>query len=199
MDRSAPRWVLDREPQAPEPHLWLTCPDPTRPPQQDTPGGRGLLARIDTGTNQVGRPIPLRHAPTGLTVTPDGRTVWLATGSDRVLHQVDASAGQVDRKIKLPVAPGQVAFGDGAVWATTTTGNAVLRINAARRAITRIPVGNGPTGIAFGADQVWVANGQDGTVSMIDPQTNDVLTLHLGFRPVAVAVDQRAVWVALAV
>ena len=163
-----------------------------------TQGGGGLLARIDTGTNQVGRKVLLRHAPTGLTVTPDARTVWVATGSDRVLHRVDASAGRVTGQVKLPLVPHQVAFGDGAVWATATRDDTVLRVNAASHAITPIRVGNGPIGIAFGAERVWVANGQDGTVSSIDPQSNLVGTWHLGFRPSSVAVEQRAVWVALA-
>jgi YVTN family beta-propeller protein len=164
-----------------------------------TQGGGGLLTRIDTGTNQVGWEIPLRHAPTGLTVTPDARTVWLATGRDRVLHRVDASSGRVDEQIELQQAPGQVAFGDGAVWVTSSSSDAVLRIDPATSKVQApIRVGNGPGGIAFGADRVWVANREDGTVSTIDPQSNIVGTLHLGFRPAAVAVEQRAVWVALA-
>jgi YVTN family beta-propeller protein len=164
-----------------------------------TQGGGGLLTRIDTGTNQVGWEIPLRHAPTGLTVTPDARTVWLATGRDRVLHRVDASSGRVDEQIELQQAPGQVAFGDGAVWVTSSSSDAVLRINPATSEVQApIRVGNGPDGIAFGADRVWVANREDGTVSTIDPQSNIVGTLHLGFRPAAVAVEQRAVWVTLA-
>jgi YVTN family beta-propeller protein len=164
-----------------------------------TQAGGGLLARIDTGTNQVGWEVPLRHAPTGLTVTSDARTVWLATGSDRVLHRVDASSGRVDGQIQLPQAPDQVAFGDGAVWVTSSSSDAVLRINPTTSKVqATIRVGNGPGGIAFGADRVWVANREDGTVSTIDPQSNIVGTLHLGFRPAAVAVEQRAVWVALA-
>jgi YVTN family beta-propeller protein len=164
-----------------------------------TQDGGGRLARIDTGTNEVGRTVPLRHAPTGLTVTPDARTVWLATGSDRVLHRVDALAGRVVGQIKLPLIPDQVAFGDGAVWVTSSSSDTVLQINPITSKVqATIRVGNRPSGIAFGADRVWVANSQDGTVSTIDPQSNKVGTLHLGFRPAAVAVEQRAVWVALA-
>jgi YVTN family beta-propeller protein len=163
-----------------------------------TQSGGGLLLRIDAGTNRVVQTVPLPYEPTGLAITPDGRTVWLATAGDRALNRVDASAGRVVGQVKLPLVPDQVAFGDGAVWATSSKGNAVLRINAASHAIKRIRVGNGPSGIAYGADQVWVANSEDGTVSTIDPQSNEVGTLHLGFRPTAVAVDQRAVWVALA-
>jgi YVTN family beta-propeller protein len=163
-----------------------------------TQGGGGLLARIDTGTNRVVRRIPLQRAPTGLTVTPDGRTVWVVTPDDRAIYRVDTRTSNVQRD-KLPLIPDQAAFGDGAVWVTSSKGDAVLRINPTTSKVQKaIPVGNGPSGIAFGADRVWVANADDGTVSTIDPQSNQVGTTRLGFRPAAVAVEQRAVWVALA-
>jgi YVTN family beta-propeller protein len=166
-----------------------------------TPSGGGLLARIDAGANQVRRRIPLPSAPTGLAITPDGRTVWVATSADKAIHRIDTGAGRVER-IGLPQAPDQAAYGDGAVWVTSTGGDTVMRIDAASSKVGTPPirVGNGPSGIAFDADRVWVANSQDGTLSAIDPQTNEVGTRRLGFRPAAVAVvaEQRAVWVALA-
>jgi DNA-binding beta-propeller fold protein YncE len=145
-----------------------------------TRSGGGLLARIDARSDQVARRIPLPHAPTGLTITPDGRTVWVATAADRAIRRIDTRAGGAVRRISLPQAPDQAAFGDGAVWVTGSRGDAVMRINAASHAIQTIRVGNGPSGISFGADRVWVANGQDGTVSTIDPQSNQVGTLRLG-------------------
>jgi YVTN family beta-propeller protein len=167
-----------------------------------TQSGGGLVARIDAGTNQVDQTIPLRHPPTGLAITPDGETVWAATAADRAVHRIDTAAGRVDKRIDLPEAPDQAAYGDGAVWVTSTKGDAVMRIDADTSEVKTPPirVGNGPSGIDFGADRVWVANSEDGTVSTIDPQTNEVGTRRLGFRPAAVAVvaEQRAVWVALA-
>ena len=164
-----------------------------------TRGGEGLVARIDAGSNRVDHTIPLDHPPTGLAITPDGATVWVATPADRTVHRIDTDTGRLDAPIKLPETPDQAAYGDGAVWVTSTRGNAVLRIDADTSNWETIPVGNGPSGIAFGAGRVWVANRQDGTVSAIDPQSNEVGTRHLGFRPAAVAaVDQGAVWVALA-
>jgi DNA-binding beta-propeller fold protein YncE len=163
-----------------------------------TQSGGGLLARIDSGGNRVDRRIPLPYPPTGLAVTPDGRTVWLAATKDRTLRSFDTGTGNPGERVKLGLVPDQVAVGDGAVWVTSSRGDAVLRIDPATSKAKEIRVGNGPSGIAFGADRVWVANSQDGTVSTIDPQTGEVGTLRLGFRPVAVAVDQRAVWVALA-
>jgi DNA-binding beta-propeller fold protein YncE len=163
-----------------------------------TQSGGGLLARIDPGANRVVHTVPLPHAPTGLAVTPDGRTVWLAATKDRTLRSFDTGTGNPGEPLKLGLVPDQVAVGDGAVWVTSSRGDAVLRIDPATSKAKEIRVGNGPSGIAFGADRVWVVNSQDGTVSTIDPQSNEVGTLRLGFRPTAVAVDQRAVWVALA-
>ena len=163
-----------------------------------TLSGGGLLARIDARNNRVVQTVPLRHAPTGLAITPDGRSIWVTSAGDTAILRVDTRADGAVRRIKLPYAPNQAAFGDGAVWVTSSEGDAVLRIDRATSKVKTIRVGDGPRGIAFGADRVWVANSRDGTVSTIDPHTNEVGTLHLGFRPVAVAVDQRAVWVALA-
>jgi YVTN family beta-propeller protein len=164
------------------------------------PGG-GLVARIDATSNQVHHPtVRLPYPPTGLAITPDGRRVWVASAADKAIRRIDPGAGRVVKRIELPQPPDQVAYGDEAVWVTSTKGNAVLRINPATSKVETIPVGNGPSGIAFGADRVWVANSQDGTISAIDPQTSLVATQRLGFQPTAVAVvaEQRAVWVALA-
>jgi YVTN family beta-propeller protein len=165
-----------------------------------TQSGGGLVARIDAGANQVGQTIPLRHPPTGLAIAPDGDRIWVATAADRTVHRIDTGAGRVVKRIELPQAPDQAVYGDGAVWVTSTTGDAVQRIDADTSKVGTPPirVGNGPSGIAFGADRVWVANSQDGTLSTIDPQTNEVGTQRLGFQPTAVAVEERAVWVALA-
>ena len=165
-----------------------------------TQSGGGLVARIDAGTNQVGHTIPLRHPPTGLAITPDGDRLWVVTAADRTVHRIDTGVGGVVKGIELPQAPDQAAYGDGAVWVTSTTGDAVMRIDADTSKVGTPPirVGNDPSGIAFGADRVWVANSRDGTVSTIDPQTNEVGTQRLGSQPTAVAVEERAVWVALA-
>jgi DNA-binding beta-propeller fold protein YncE len=160
--------------------------------------GGGLLARIDALTNQVDPTVRLPHPPTGLAVTREGRTAWVATAADQAIRRIDTRTGSVVERIELPYSPEQAVFGADAVWVTSSEDDVVMRVDAASDAVQAIPVGNGPTGIAFGADRVWVANGQDGTVSRIDPETNDVGTLHLGFRPAAVAVEQSAVWVALA-
>jgi YVTN family beta-propeller protein len=159
--------------------------------------GGGLLARIDTPTNDVDPPVRLPHPPAGLAVTRDGRTAWVTTAADRSIRRIDTRTGRAER-IDLQHRPDQAVFGADAVWVTSSEDDLVMRVDPAGDAVESIPVGNGPTGIAFGEARVWVANGQDGTVSSIDPETNQVGTVHLGSRPAAVAVEQGAVWVALA-
>jgi streptogramin lyase len=160
-------------------------------------GDGGRLARIDALTNEVDPPVRLDQPPTGLAVTRDGRTAWVATAADQAIHRIDTRTGKV-KKIELPYRPDQAVFGADAVWVTSSEDDTVMRVDAASDDVQPIPVGDGPTGIAFGEDRVWVANSQDGTVSRIDPETQEVGTLHLGFRPAAVAVAQGGVWVALA-
>ena len=64
----------------------------------------GLLARIDALTNQRGPPVRLPHPPTGLAVSRDGRTAWVAT-ADRAIHRVDTRTGRVLERIDLPHPP----------------------------------------------------------------------------------------------
>jgi YVTN family beta-propeller protein len=165
-----------------------------------TGSGGGLVARIDARTNRVNPTFSVPHAPSGLAVTTDGRTVWVVTPEDRTLRSFDTRTGDPGRPVKLGRAPDQVAVGEGAVWVTSSGSDTVLRVDPAAARSKEIRVGNGPSGIAYGADRVWVANSRDGTVSAIDPRTREVATRRLGFRPAAVAVvaEQRAVWVALA-
>jgi DNA-binding beta-propeller fold protein YncE len=54
--------------------------------------GGGLLARIDALTNQVDPTVRLPHPPTGLAVTRDGRTAWVATAADQTIRRIDALA-----------------------------------------------------------------------------------------------------------
>jgi YVTN family beta-propeller protein len=122
-----------------------------------TPGGGGRLARVDAGTNQAVTRLRLRHPPTGLVITPDGRTVWVATAGDQSIRRVDTGAGGAVGRIRLGQAPDQMTFGGDDVWVTSSTGDAVLRVDADTSQVKpSIRVGNGPSGIAFGADRVWV-------------------------------------------
>jgi DNA-binding beta-propeller fold protein YncE len=167
-----------------------------------TSGRSATVVPVDVGSNQVGTPIRVGRAPTGVAVDPDGK-IWVANHGDKTLSRVRPGQPRQVETIRLPAVPDQVAAGAGAVWVTSGASNSVLRVDPATGAVKQIRAGAGPSGIAAGSDQVWVAAGGDGTVSSIDAKSASggdakVGTIRLGFRPVSVAVDTGAVWVALA-
>ncbi|HEV8166425.1 MAG TPA: protein kinase, partial [Actinomycetota bacterium] len=84
-----------------------------------TQSGGGLVARIDATSNQVDHRIPLPYPPTGLAITPDGRTVWVANAADKAIRRIGTGAGRVVKRIELPQIPDQAAYGDDAVWVTS--------------------------------------------------------------------------------
>src|SRR4029453_5715457 len=89
-------------------------------------GDGGLLARIDALPNAIGPPVRLDQPPTGLAVTRDGRTAWVATAADQAIHRIDTRTGKV-KKIELPYRPDQAVFGADAVWVTSSEDDTVMR------------------------------------------------------------------------
>src|SRR5262249_30215332 len=66
----------------------------------------------------------------------------------------------------LQSAPGSLAYGSGAVWATSPDAGMVSKIDPATDAVVQtIPVNNGPSGVAVAFGDVWVANSLAGEVA----------------------------------
>ena len=85
---------------------------------------------------------------------------------------------------EITVAPGSygLAFGEGALWVTSTEKSLVTRLDPQTNVIVEtIPVGKGPRFITVGEGGVWTLNQGDGTISRIDPSTNKVVaTIEAG-------------------
>jgi YVTN family beta-propeller protein len=133
----------------------------------------------------------------GLAVGSDA--VWVVGNTlARRLWRLDPGSGRVRASLRLPIAPGRVAVGEGGVWVTGEIANLVLRIDPRKnRVVARIPVGRRSGGVAAGGGSVWVANEVDGTVTRIDPRTNSVAeTIRVGGSPHDLVVTGGQVWVA---
>lgn len=108
----------------------------------------------------------------------------------------------VAASISIGAEPGDIAFGFGAVWATSSAEDTVYRVDpATNQVVAAIPVGDSgrvaghKLAVGFGA--VWVANAGDDTVSRIDPTTNQVAAVvPVGLLPEAIEVGEGSVWVA---
>lgn len=186
---AAGRWLqprLDRQaPVAP----------PTRPPPSTSP-------TVATATHPPGSAGITKTAATALVaaiaVTP--RVVWIAAGG--LVLRIDPVTR---RKVVVPgtgaVAPPVVELtaGAGAVWATTTAGRPLLRIDPrTARVATSLPVPAGA--VAAGRGGVWAVccetGARRGRLIRIDPATGRVVkVIGLPGRPVALGVGPSGVWV----
>jgi YVTN family beta-propeller protein len=130
-------------------------------------------------------PLALGHQPPSGQVPANGVGLLSSSGRSVVVG------------LGTDTAPTELTTGAGSVWATSSDGNVVYRIDARAHHVTQqIPVGASPEGIAFVNGDVWVANVLDGTVSRINAATGrSVQTIGLGSAPTRVAFGYGDLWV----
>jgi hypothetical protein len=181
------RWLqprLDREtPVAPSTHPMPTSPVPTSPTVVTAtrpPGSSGITKTADTAQVDA------------IAVTP--RSVWVAAGglvlrldplTRRTVIVPDIETGQP------PVV--QVTVGAGAVWATTTAGRRLLRIDPRTTRVTA------SLSVPADASGVWAvccgAGGPGGRLTRVDPGGRVVKAIRLPGHPQAVGIGPSGVWV----
>ena len=173
------------------------------------------LIKIDPDygvTDRVGLPKPplplslIRVRPYDpWSVAAGAGAVWITDGSSR-LTRIDPRTRRL-RLSNMHRPLDGVTVADGAVWAISGRGAAVLRISPrSGRASARIPIVDQPgyaspypVAIEAGLGSIWVRNSNTATMTRIDPhQRGIVQTIPIGIEhlPVRVAVGARAVWVA---
>jgi YVTN family beta-propeller protein len=111
---------------------------------------------------------------------------------------IDSGGGRVGAPVTLG-NPDGLAYGDGAVWAVSSTADTLSRINPVSHAVVQqIPVGSAPTAVTVtSGGNVWVANSGDGTVGRVNAAAGAVVQqIPVGNVPVAIASGPSGVWVA---
>jgi tRNA A-37 threonylcarbamoyl transferase component Bud32 len=115
---------------------------------------------------------------------------------------------RIDPATNEPVAAvqnlgsGEIAVGEGAVWAATTSDGTVSRIDPAVAAVTRtVSTRGAPLGIAVGEGAVWVWSSFEGDAKLteIEPETGRVRLVHdlEHSDPLGGAVGFGSVWVSV--
>jgi virginiamycin B lyase len=114
--------------------------------------------------------------------------------------------GKVVARIGIPENSGDLAVGEGAVWATSDAVSTLMRIDPTKNAVvarTKIKPHNacpelpGSCGeAAAGNDAVWIARVSDNTVLRIDPRDNSVgPPISVGPQPEGIVTTPGSVWV----
>jgi virginiamycin B lyase len=119
--------------------------------------GGGTLVRVDPATNTVVSQTPVGPMPRFLTVG-DG-SVWVLNQGDGTIARVDAATGKRTALIAagIPGFGGEIAFGDGAVWATVMK-FPITRVDARTNAVTAQWHGEGGDSIRYGHGSIWLSN-----------------------------------------
>ena len=139
-------------------------------------GRQRLLFRLTRAgaLSEKPTPIPVQGKP--VAVVAGGRAIWVGVRNEGTavgtLVRIDPTNPTLQQlPIEIRGGVQDIAFGKGAVWVTTTSGNNVVRVDAKTMARKAIRVGGQPSGVAVGQGAVWVANSRDDTISRIDPRT----------------------------
>jgi YVTN family beta-propeller protein len=134
------------------------------------------IASVDRPT--VAGTIKVGNEPEGLTVSPDGRTVYVADQSAHILSVVDVATRRVT-SVKLRDTPRFVTTSrDGklvfvSMYETDLTGSGVAVIDATSHKVLRnLVTGPQPYALSIGPDgKLWVPIHSAGRVEIYDPGT----------------------------
>ena len=160
--------------------------------------------RIALSDNTI-REIPIGGA-TGRwrrTVVAEG-AVWVADNISQAIYEIDPATNLVVRAIPADFFAnnekgGEIAVGEGAVWAITGSASAqVLRKYSVRSGAEQaaIPLPSVSSRVIVDSGSVWVAGAGNKELYRIDPTSNQITaTVELRSRPVALASGEGSVWV----
>ncbi|HEV8419791.1 MAG TPA: PQQ-binding-like beta-propeller repeat protein, partial [Actinomycetota bacterium] len=141
--------------------------------------------------------IGARIEPYAGTVSVGGGWLWLVSHANDALIRIDPGSGATTTT-SVPDAQA-VAYGDGSVWVTTTSGD-LYRVDPATSSVVHTTsVASGGGTVAAAGGRIWVGDNTDGNVYAVDASTKQVLfSRQVGYRGgdgMALAAAGDSVWV----
>jgi len=131
--------------------VWVTSPD------------SNMLTGVDPHTNTVIHSVEVGPQPRF--VTTGAGSVWTLNQGDGTVSRVDAKTGTVLAHIEVgvPGTGGEIAFGDGHVWATVFE-IPISEIDPATNQVVKQWFGPGGDSIRVAHGSIWLSNLRDGNV-----------------------------------
>jgi virginiamycin B lyase len=128
-----------------------------------------LLTRVDAQTNRVLASIPIGPQPRFLTV--GAGSVWTLNQGDGTISRVDAKTGKLVATIAagIPGTGGEIAFGEGSVWATVFQ-IPMSRIDPATNTVVQQWTGPGGDSIRVGHGSIWLSDFAHSTIWRLSPK-----------------------------
>ena len=128
-----------------------------------------LLMRVDAQSNRVVASIPIGPQPRFVTV--GAGSVWTLNQGDGTISRVDMKTNSLAATISagIPGEGGEIAFGEGSVWATIFK-IPITRIDPASNQVVQQWTGLGGDSIRVGHGSVWLSNLAQGNVWRLNPK-----------------------------
>ncbi|MGA3238864.1 MAG: hypothetical protein ABSG03_21510 [Bryobacteraceae bacterium] len=125
--------------------VWITTPD------------KNLLTGVDPKTNRVIQTVEVGPQPRF--VTTGAGSVWTLNQGDGTVSRVDAKTGKLLANIEvgIPGTGGELAFGNGHVWATVFQ-IPISEIDPAVNQVVRQWTGAGGDSIRVAHGSIWLSN-----------------------------------------
>ena len=202
-------WVADTGPQTGEPSMGglsvisaatdkvtATLPLPETDPRQIAFSPSGATAYVTTGlgvfvintaTHRVITLIGGLGNPEGITVSRDGKTVYVTNDVKNVVDVISAATNRVTRTIGVGEMPWQMALSsDGStLYVADGDSDAISVINTASNTVKNtISVSGDPVSVALTPDdsRLWVGGLTSGNVSVIDTSDDTIVgSFAVGF------------------
>jgi hypothetical protein len=135
--------------------IWVSSPE------------KSVVTRVDAKTNAVTDTIAVGPGPRF--ITSGAGAVWTLNQGDGTVSRVDMKSRKLVTNIEcgIPGTGGELAFGDGAVWATVFT-IPITRIDAATNAVTKQWAGPGGDSIRVAFGSVWLSNLREQSLWRVD-------------------------------
>src|SRR3984957_1201003 len=132
---------------------------------------RKVKATFDLGTHT---------GPHGMTVSHDGKLVWLTTETPQAVLEIDSATGKIlhawnttqQRSHMIVATPNETKF-----YVTNTVSGSVSVIDRSTGEVKVVATGPGTEGIAISPDgkEVWAASGLDDKISIISTATDAIV------------------------
>jgi virginiamycin B lyase len=130
---------------------------------------RNVLTRVDARSNQVVASVPIGPQPRFLTV--GAGSVWTLNQGDGTISRVDMKTNRLVATIAagIPGTGGEIAFGEGSVWATVFE-VPMTRIDPASNAVVQQWIGLGGDSIRLGHGSIWLTDFAHANVWRLNPK-----------------------------
>lgn len=138
-----------------EGYVWVTSPT------------KNMLTGVDPKTAKVVYSMEVGKGPRF--VAAGAGSAWTLNQGDGTISQVDAKTGKLIKNIEagLPGTGGELAFGEGHVWATVIQ-IPITEVDPATSAVVKQWFGPGGDSVRIGFGSIWLTDLRGGTVSRID-------------------------------